>query len=190
MALAHAKPHLWTVEEYHRLFEVGILKETDKVELLEGVIVQMAAQGTPHFMSITHANKALVYAFGDTHNVSCQCDIDLPPLSSPEPDFFLWSNEIDIRPRGPAGVDLLMEISDTSLAYDSKAKADAYAKNGIREYWIVNARKRKLKVYRDPQPDDKGLFGYRYGSVTEYDASSTVTPLFRPDVSLRVADLL
>ncbi|MHB2018965.1 MAG: Uma2 family endonuclease [Candidatus Xenobia bacterium] len=190
MALAHANVHLWTVEDYHRLFEVGILKQTDRVELLEGVIVQMAAQGTPHFMAINHSTEKLVLLFHETHHVACQCDIDLPPLSSPEPDFFLWSKKLTMRPRGAAGVDLMMEVADSSLAYDRHEKASAYAKVGIAEYWILNVKKRQLEIHRDPQPDPKGVFGFAYGSVTVHAEDATVAPLCRPEVTVRVVDLL
>jgi Uma2 family endonuclease len=85
---------------------------------------------------------------------------------------------------------LVVEVSDTTLAYDRYHKAPLYAAGGIADYWIVNLVQGQLEVYRDPVADSTQLFGFRYGTRTILDPPDVISPLAAPQASITVADLL
>ena len=128
----------FTVYEYHRMGEAGILHEDDRVELIEGELVEMTAIGTRHFACVNRLNRLLVGALGDEAIVSVQNPVRLNEYNEPQPDLAV------IRPRdyrlslpGPGDVLLLVEVSDTTLAYDRSVKLPLYARAGIGVVWIV-----------------------------------------------------
>ena len=147
----------FTVHEYHRMGEAGILHEDDRVELIEGEIVEMAAIGTRHFTCVNQLNRLLVRGVGDAAIVSVQNPVRLDEHTEPQPDLAV------LRPRdyrlslpGPEGVLLLIEVSDTTLAYDRGVKLQLYARAGIPEVWIVDLAGALIERHTDPSSD-----GYR-----------------------------
>src|SRR5579872_423445 len=94
MTLIHAERKVWTVDEYLRLFEHSIIPPTERVELIEGEIVRMAAMGPLHKDAIIHSNEVLVLAFHTTHRVACQVDVCLGEYSCPEPDFTVMIRDL------------------------------------------------------------------------------------------------
>jgi Uma2 family endonuclease len=144
----------FTVHDYHRMGEAGILQEDERVELIEGEIVEMAAIGTRHFSCV---NRMLVMGVGDAAVVSVQNPVRLNEHTEPQPDITV------IRPRDyteslpvPDDVLLLMEVSDTTLPYDRNVKLPLYACAGIGEVWSVNLPAKTIEQYTDPSGD-----GYR-----------------------------
>ncbi|UFP96710.1 Uma2 family endonuclease [Gloeobacter morelensis] len=130
----------WTVEEYHRMIEAGILTTEDQVELLEGQIVQMSPQKSPHAATTHKASDVLQKILAETALIRTQFPITLLPDSEPEPDIVV------VRPdpryyleRHPDAGDilLLIEVSDSTLDYDRRCKAGVYARVGIADYWIL-----------------------------------------------------
>ena len=124
----------FTVHEYHRMAEAGILHEDDRVELIEGELIEMAAIGTRHFTCVNGLNRFLVRSVGDEAIVSVQNPVRLDEYGEPQPDLAV------IRPRDyreslpmPEDVLLLIEVSDTTLAYDRGVKLPMYARKGMRE---------------------------------------------------------
>ena len=153
----------FTLAEYHRLAEMGFLSENDRVELIHGQIVEMAAKGTAHEVCITRLLRELPKLVGDRATLRSQSPIVLPPDSEPEPDFTIVQNRADdylsAHP-GPADALLVIEISDSTLIYDQEVKLPLYAEAGISDYWIFNLVKNYLEVYSEPYQDLQGKFGY------------------------------
>lgn len=174
------RPLRFTVEDYHRLLEVGFLSENDRVELLDGVIYTVAPMGSRHIANITNLNRILVKAFEDKAVVSVQCPISLAPSSEPEPDFALLrlpqSSYVDKVPQAEDAY-LLIEVADTTLSTDRTAKLSAYARADIPEVWILNVRAEQLEVYRDPD-------GELYSSKSTLSKGQKAAPAAFPDVEL------
>src|ERR1017187_479248 len=152
MSLLNAEPRLLNRAEYYRMAETGVLGQGERVELIEGKIVRMSPQKLPHSTSITLANMKLTDLFRATHLIRCQAPLTLGDDCEPEPDFALVTEEhfrectrLGIHPNRP---DLVLEISDSSLSYDTQEKAGLYARAGIPEYWVLDVRQRRLEVRR------------------------------------------
>ena len=148
-------PHRFTVPEYDRMIDLGILKEDARVELIRGEIVAKMPTGDLHAACVKRLNRLLGSLAGDRAIVSVQDPIRLAD-SEPEPDLALLRPRDDFYASGkpvPPDVLLLIEVSDTSLDDDREVKGPLYAENGIAEYWIVNLVDRCLEVHRGPQPN-------------------------------------
>lgn len=184
--LSDTEPYRWTCDEYHRMTELGFFDERS-VELLDGEILRMPAQLTPHAVAVGLTRRVVEAAFGAGYDVRIQAPITLSRHSEPEPDVLIAlgvpTDYISHHP-GPAEIALLVEVSDRTLRKDCGRKARAYARAGITDYWIVNLVDRRLEVHRDPQPDG------RYLDVKAYGPEEAVSPLALPDVEVRVADLM
>jgi len=149
--------HRFTVEQYHRLGEVGVITPEDKVELLEGWIVEKMNQRPAHGFVVGLINQLLHSQLGPEWIARCQLPLTLGE-SEPEPDLVLVRGvHSDYRNRHPGGADcrLIIEVADTSLAKD-RAKAAIYAAAGIEEYWIVNLNDKTLE--RLTQPDQSSSY--------------------------------
>jgi Uma2 family endonuclease len=176
----------WTRAEFHRAAELGVFGPEERLELLDGEIFRKITQNEPHVYVVRRADRLLGALFGPGTHVRVQAPIILNDQSEPEPDVaVVTGGERDYLARHPAASDalLLVEVADTTLRYDRTRKGPAYARAGIREYWIVNLGNRQLEVYRDPSRS-------RYRTVLIYGADETVSPLAAPHATLRVADLL
>lgn len=188
MGLVHAEKKLFTNREFLRLAEEGYFGDK-RYELIEGEIVYMAPQGDAHGDAIERGNTALVLAFHETHNVRVQLPLTISLLSGPEPDFAVVPRGA-VSQAGIRSADLVIEVAASSLAYDRDEKASLYARHGIVEYWILNVEARELEVFRDPVIDPQTAYGFKYASHALHGESATVSPLIRPDILLRVVDLL
>ena len=157
MLSADVKRHRFTVEEYHKMAEVGLLREDARVELIRGVIVDMSPIGWLHAGCVNRLNKMLVRLVGDRYEVNVQNPIALGDSDEPQPDLALAKEDPDRRRLpAPDEVTLMVEVSDTTLSYDKNSKLPLYAEAGIPEVWIVDLQGRKVEVYSTPGPD-----GYR-----------------------------
>jgi Uma2 family endonuclease len=174
-----------SVEDYHKLGEVGILTEDSRVELIEGELIEMAPIGGPHMGLVNRLNRLLVLAVGDFGVVSIQNPVMLSPHSEPQPDVAVLKPGADSAESTvphPDDVLLLIEIADTTLAYDRKTKLKLYAQAGIAEAWIVNIQARCVEVYREPQ-------GNGYARKSDMRPGDIVTPLALPMVRVPVVDI-
>lgn len=145
-----------TVAEYHRMGEVGILTEDDRVELIEGELIAMSPVGSGHAGTANTLTRALVMAVGDRGVVAVGNPVQLDDLTEPQPDFTVLKPKPDDYRSGtprPADVLLVVEIADSSLAYDRTIKRALYARHGIPEVWIVNLRAGEVEVCRAPAGD-------------------------------------
>jgi Uma2 family endonuclease len=174
----------FTVHDYHRMGEAGILHEDDRVELIEGEIVEMAAIGTRHFTCVNGLNRMLVRGVGDDAIVSVQNPARLDEHSEPQPDLTVLRVR-DYRESLPMPEDvlLLIEVSDTTLAYDRNVKLPLYARAGIREVWIVNLPGETIERHTGPSGD-----GYRHAERVR--RREVPAPLAFPKLSLRLDDVL
>jgi Uma2 family endonuclease len=176
--------HRFTVDDFHRMAEAGIFSEDDRVELIDGEIVDMTAIGGPHLDCVNRLTHLFVKGVGDRATVSVQNPVRLGRLSQPLPDLAL------IRPRSyaqgvpePGDVFLLIEVADTTAAWDRESKLPVYARGGVPEVWLVDLRGRVVEVYRTPLPQG-------YGDVRVFLVGQLVAPAAFPDLSLAVDDVL
>jgi Uma2 family endonuclease len=144
--------HQLTVDEYHRMGELGFFSPEARVELIEGEIIDMAPIGSNHVDYVNRLTRALVRASGDDAIVSVQNPVRLSRRTEPEPDFALLRPRDDYGNRlpEPADVLLIVEVSHTSQRYDREIKLPLYAKHGIPEVWIIDVEKKTLSVYQEP----------------------------------------
>jgi len=185
MSVLHAPTYRWTVEEYEELGRAGIFNENDRVELLNGEIIVMSPIGYRHATAVNRLNQFLVARARQRFIVTPGNPFILDERSEPQPDLCLADVAIDTQGHhaGPEQIFLVIEVSDSTLAYDRKDKGPAYARNGVREYWLLNLADNVLEVFRDPASD-----GYRETRILR--AEETIAPLAFPDVVLRVGDFL
>jgi Uma2 family endonuclease len=147
-------PYRFTREEYYRMWESGFFSDK-RVELLDGEIITMPPQNPPHAGTTSGLATVVIRAIGTNFTVRIQAPIVLNNWSEPEPDVAICRFVPDnYRHEHPQASDilLLIEVADTSLAYDRQRKTVAYAASGIPEYWIVNLADRRVEVFSDPDP--------------------------------------
>lgn len=175
----------FTVDEYHRMGVAGILKPDDRVELIDGEIVQMSPIGSRHAACVAFLTQLFVTAVGRRAIVQVQNPVRLGDRSEPQPDLMLLKPKADFYASGhpgPSDVLLLIEVADTSAASDRETKLPLYARAGIVEFWLVNLEKHQTEVYWDPQGDT-------YASSRIHSQGTSVSPRAFPDICIAV-DLL
>ena len=178
--------HKLSVEDYHKLGDAGVLSEDSRVELIEGELIDMAPIGASHVWVVNRLTKLLVSAVGDLGIVSVQNPVTLPPHSEPQPDFAILRPGADSASAGLPKADdvlLLIEVADTTLAYDRSTKLQLYARHGIREVWIVNLPDRLLEMYREPKDG-------AYRVKLERLANESASPAVLPTVKVGLTELL
>ena len=185
MALQLAR-RLFTVDEYYRMAEAGVLGEDDRVELIEGEILEMSPIGARHHGCVTRLNHLFTRGFGGQVIVSVRGPIRLGERLEPQPDLALLRPRPDYYASAHAtseDVLLLVEVAETSAEYDRQVKAPLYARSGIPEYWLADLVQQHLTVYRDPTADG-------YGSVRVARQGEAIRLLAFPDQEIAVADIL
>jgi Uma2 family endonuclease len=179
----------FTREEYHQMADMGFF-QNQRVELIGGEIVEMAAQKDQHAFSVRLTAHALRPIFEPADTVMQQAPLRLPDDSEPEPDVAVAQGGVRQVAKHPSTALLIVEVSDTTLLYDRGDKASLYARAGITDYWIVNLVDRQVEVLRNPTPDPTTKFGWRYATITPHLAGESLTPLAAPSATVAVADLL
>ena len=176
----------WTIEEYHRMVDAGILDDRH-VELLNEEIIEMPPEGTPHAAYSQEAGDYLRTVLGSRAKIRESKPITLPNSNSePEPDIVVVApHSLDVYLQHhpyPTDIFWLIEFSNSSLAKDLEEKSKTYAAAGIPEYWVINLQKMKLVVFRSPA-------GGTYKSKETLEAGF-IAPLTFPDISISVDRLL
>src|SRR4051794_2252928 len=159
----------FSVTEYHKMAETGILKPDDRVELLEGWIVNKMTQNPPHASSVGRVNRLLGRILPAAWSLRCQAPIMLSD-SAPEPDIAIARGEegtYDSRRPTPADIGALIEVGDSTLLSDRRYKGKLYAKEKVPAFWLVNLVERKIEAYSRPR-------GGKYQKKTEYAEAETV----------------
>jgi Uma2 family endonuclease len=181
----------WSAEEFYRLLDEGYFLG-QRVELLEGEIIEMAAQKNWHALAIGLGDDELCKAFGSNYWVRVQMSLDLTPYSVLDPDLAViaGTKRQNATAANPKSALLVVEVAVTTLRYDRLWKGSLYARVGIEDYWILNVKDRELEVYRRPVPDPKARFGYSYADMMCLDDKKSISPLAKPKGKIRVADML
>jgi Uma2 family endonuclease len=173
----------WTIAEYHQLVATGILNDK-RVELLEGIIVDMPPEGMPHAVYCTESVSYLRELLGNRAVVREAHPITLPNDSEPEPDIAIVRapsrQYLDHHPY-PADIFWLIEYANSTLKKDLNNKKRVYAEAGIEEYWVVNLHAYELIVFRDLSIDN-------YQSETIF-ATGNISPLSFSDIEIDVSRL-
>ncbi len=174
----------WTRDDFVRLGDLGFFEPDDRVELVDGEIIDMGSQGPPHFRATDRAMRVLMRVFEPSCWVRNQGPLYLSVISQPVPDVAVVSGSVDdYQDDHPSAALLIVEVSDTSVGFDRGRKARLYAGAGIAEYWIIDVNARQLEIRRTPTADG-------YAEVTVFSETDTVTPIAAPDALIAVKDLL
>ncbi len=181
-ALTRPQTRLWTRAEYDRAAELGLFGPEERLELLEGEILQKESpQSTPHALAIVLTADLLRQLFPVGYHIREEKPIVLSNNSKPETDVVVVRGTPRQSPGHPtpATAALVVEVAETTLAFDRTEKAASYARAGIADYWLLNLRGRRLEVRRCP-----GLIGeneYGYHSVQIIEAGGEIAPLEKPE---------
>jgi Uma2 family endonuclease len=182
--MARAPRRKFTVSDYHRMGDAGILGADDRVELIEGELFEMAPIGCLHAAAVNCLTMRLAQMAGDHYLLSSQNPVVISDFSEPQPDLALLATRADryrtALPRA-SEVMLVIEVSDATARWDRVVKMSMYSRHGIAEAWLVEIPRRIVTVYRDPGPQ-----GYR--SSTEV-AQGTVSPLRMPELQLGIEEI-
>ncbi|MBI2490826.1 MAG: Uma2 family endonuclease [Candidatus Rokubacteria bacterium] len=181
------KRRQFSVKDYHRMIETGILTEDDRVELLEGEIVEMGRPGPPHQGTVDRLTRLFSSRLGDRVIVRVQGPVLLASVESePQPDLALLVPRPDFYVTGhpePPDILLAIEVMDTSVDKDRRVKLPLYARAGIAETWLVDLNADRVEVHRRPGPA-----GYADSRTLRRGEPLAIQAF--PDVALTVADLL
>lgn len=177
----------WTVQDYHRMADLGLLDPQERTELLGGQITLMAAKGTAHVTALRLLATLLDNGLTDQPVfVATQDPIQLDDFSEPEPDLVIIQGTVldyaQQHPR-PEVVALVVEVADSTLKQDRDLKDKLYAQAGIQDYWVLDVNNRQLHVFRDPTATG-------YGRHLILSEPNQVTPLVFPHLTLDLTAML
>ncbi|HLP91609.1 MAG TPA: Uma2 family endonuclease [Nostocaceae cyanobacterium] len=176
----------FTVTQYHKMNEAGILTEDDRVELIRGEILKMSPVGKRHAACVKRLVDKLTKLLGQVMIIGVQDPIILNDLSEPQPDITLLKRRADFYETGhpqPQDILLLIEVADSSLDYDRDVKIPLYAENGILEVWLIDINAETITIYRQPTPT-----GYKDVQILQRGDSLSI--LAFPEINLTVNDVL
>jgi Uma2 family endonuclease len=175
----------FTRKDYYRMAEAGILAERERVELIRGEIVEMSPIGPRHAAFVDNLVRLLIRRLPDEVTVRAQGPVALADDTEPQPDLtVLRRRAVPYKEREAWAEDalLVIEVAETSLAYDRSTKLRLYAEAGIPEYWVVDCAAETIEVHRGPGRD-----GYR--EVRLVSGIATLRPQAFPDVELSTSDI-
>ncbi len=176
--------HRFSREQYEQMVAAGIFGPEDRIELLDGEIIEMAPQKSRHATAIRLLEESLRRIFGPGHDIRAQLPLALDARSEPEPDIAVVAGSPrDYRDAHPDTALLVVEVADLSLAYDRTRKLAAYARAGIPEYWILDLNGETLEVCRRP-------LGETYGERRILGRGDSVSPLAGKGASIAIEDIL
>jgi Uma2 family endonuclease len=180
----------YTVEEYEQIGSFGLFAD-ERLELIEGEIVEMSPITARHNTFVDNANEIIRRYFRTGYRVRVQSSFIVPGRTEVQPDIAVVRGRLqDFFLRHPDHAALIIEIAETSQEYDLGAKAQLYARAGIEDYWVIDTGRPCLYVHRQPVTDPATTYGFRYDSVVELGRADTVAPLARPRAMISVTDLL
>src|SRR5262249_55443177 len=189
MHITEPRTFRWTRDEFYRLADLGCFDQR-RVELIEGEIIEMPVPKPPHVTSVSLTEDVLRIVFGVGFGIRTQSPLNLGAMSDAEPDISVVPGTPRDYTEHPTGALLVVEVSETTLAYDRGRKGSLYAAAGIQDYWIVKRVDRPLERSRDPVPDPNESSGFRYNTRTVFLSGQSASPLAAPAASIAVADLL
>jgi len=180
----------FTAEQFQRMADAGVFDEDDRLELLDGEILQMNPVGRRHVASVNRLTRVFARVVGGRALISVQNPLVLGPAAEPQPDLVLLQpRPDDYEGALPTGADafLVVEVADTTLDYDTTRKAMAYARGGVPALWVValgpTAEGDRVLVFEEPEDD-------AYSSRSEARRCDRLTIPGLPDVVISVSDFL
>ncbi len=176
----------FNVDDYYRMAEAGLFSEGDRVELIEGEVVEMSPTGSHHQGCVDELNALLASNVGRTAIVRVQGPIRIDDYSEPEPDIALLKPRADYYRKShqaPADVLLVIEVADTSADYDRNVKLPLYARAGIPEAWLVILPKDLIEVHSQPKNG-------KYQKVQRLKRGKTLVSSTVPGLSFSVDEIL
>ena len=171
----------FSIAEYYKLAETGVLAPSERVELLNGQIIRMAPIGETHRTIVDKLNYIFVDKPKKRYQVSIDQPIRIENFNEPQPDVVLYKSGVENRHPTPEDIYLVIEVADTTLDYDSGVKLRAYEKGGITEYWIIDVAKKAVNIYKLPAQKRK------YTPETHTDG--VIAPQAFPDVTVLLEDI-
>jgi Uma2 family endonuclease len=178
--------YYFSAAEFERMGEAGVFTKDARLELIEGEIIEMSPIGSRHAACVNFLSRFLNRAVGDIALVSVQNPIRLNDFSEPEPDLALLRLRDDFyRDAHPTPADalLIIEVADTTLAYDRQVKTPLYAKAGIEEAWIINLLDEQVEIY-------SGLAGGAYQTIVSFRRGDEARARTIAGLAINVADVL
>jgi Uma2 family endonuclease len=175
-----------TIDDFHKLADAGVFRDDERIELIEGELIAMAPIGHVHAYWVSELTRSLERMVGEEAIVWVQNPIVRPPNNQLQPDIaLLWPPLIKYKTRLPSVEDVLLvvEIADTTIAYDRDVKTKIYAAGGVPEVWLLSTREETLFVFRSPVGDD-------YAHVQTLRKSDSIALVKFPKITVRVSDLL
>ncbi len=173
------QPYRWTREQFNQIGDLGLF-EGRRAILVEGEIFAIPAMDDLHRNALILASDVLRDLFGGGFFVSVQCPFDIGRATDPEPDSAIIRGSVrDYFGRGLTEAALIVEVSDTTLAYDCREKASLYALAGVTDYWIININQEpaQIEVHRQPAPDETQPHGFGYQDRTVHQGGDIIQPL-------------
>jgi Uma2 family endonuclease len=184
-AVLPLKRHKLSVEDYHRMGRAGVFAPGERVELIEGEVIDMAPINSAHAGVVSLLTTFFVRSLGEAGIVFTQNPIRLLPDSEPQPDISILKPRADYYRKslpGASDVLLLIEVADTSTAYDRRIKLPLYASCSIPEYWLVDLKAERLEVHSSPK-------GKSFGSLRRLGKLDIATPALLPAISLHLKEI-
>jgi len=183
--MATLLPGPFTVEMYQKLGELGIFHQDDRVELIAGQVVEMSPIGDHHAACVRRLNRLCSRYGGEVAIVDVQNPVVLGEHDAPQPDLVLLKPRPDAYPRHPHATDILLiiEVADTTLAYDRDIKMPVYACAGIPEAWLVDLNGDAIMCYRAPAPDG-------YEELATVTRGTTLRPVGLPEITIEADEIL
>ena len=176
---------LFTPEQYQLMDEAGVFAQGDRLELINGEIIQMSPIGRKHVACIIRLTKLMEQKLGDRAMVSAQNSVLLPNNSQPQPDLVILKYRDDYYENGlptPEDILLIIEVADSSIDYDRDVKASLYAAAGIPEMWLFDVNQKLITGYSQPSPS-----GYKH--IQHYEAGDALAMVAFADVTFRWDEL-
>lgn len=183
------RPIRWTCEEFHRFGDLGLF-EGRRAFLIDGTLMEQGPMNPPHALTLEIATETIRGAFGQGWRVRAQMPLVLGQYTDPEPDIAVIAGSSRSATGHPSTANLVVEVADTSLRFDTNEKRLLYAEAGMREYWVIDVNGRELLVFRDPQPTPNQPNSHDYLVTLALKPTDSISPLAAPTSSIRVADLL
>lgn len=184
--IAAPRPYQFNVDEFHLMGTAGIFGEDDRVELIEGEILQMSPIGTVHMSVVNRLNMIFAQAVGKSAIVSVQNPIVVNRYNEPEPDLVILKYRDDFYHETRPTIDeilLLIEVADSTAHYDRTRKKVIYARNGVREFWVVDVGQGQVEQYTNPEAEN-------YRDVATLKRGQSISPTSLPQLQFEVLGIL
>jgi Uma2 family endonuclease len=183
------RPFRWTVPLFLQFGDLGAF-EGRRASLIHGQLMEEGPMNPPHRIALELTDGVIRTAFGPGWRPCVQMPLLLTPTEAPQPDLAMVKGSPRDSAVHPSTAELVVEIADSSLDYDTTTKAELYATAGIADYWVLDVDGRRLLVFRDPVPLPAGLGATSYRTRLTLTDADTISPLAAPTSAVRVADLL